>query len=79
MCAKTHEICQERQDLEQQQSLEEKYKPIEDCNPIEENYEEGLPTKRNFGREEPALAHRRGVGGQRRQKSTHNGNVRIEI
>lgn len=56
MSAKTHGICQERQDLEQQQSLGEKQEPMEDCDPTEENYKEGLPTKRGLGREEPGLA-----------------------
>lgn len=49
MSAKTHGICQGRQDLELQQSLEEKYEPTE------ENDEEGLPTERGLGREGPGL------------------------
>lgn len=56
MSAKTHGICQEGQDLAQQQSQEEKYGPTEDWDPTEESYKEGLPPKRGLGREEPGLA-----------------------
>lgn len=52
MSAKTHDVCQERQALEQQQGLEGEYEPTEDYGPTAENYTEGLPTKRGLGREE---------------------------
>ena len=78
MGTKTHDICQERQDLEQQQTLEEKYDPIEqNYDPMQDNCEEGLPMNRGLGREETNLAWERGVGKQRRQKSSQNGNVYI--